>query len=163
MRWPGQASEHDADHGEADEGCSTSRVALEVARETAIAADPRQGALDNPALGQDDEAVQLIALDDLQRPGAGVGDRSRRFGALIAGIGEDALDEREEASRALIENEPRAIAILHIGRVDDDVQQEAERVDENMALAARNLLARIEALRVERRAPFERLWRSGCR
>jgi hypothetical protein len=38
--------------------------------------------------------------------------------------------------------------------VDDDVHQEAERVDEDVALAARDLLARIVALRVERRAPF---------
>jgi hypothetical protein len=41
-----------------------------------------------------------------------------------------------------------------MGRVDDDVQQEADRVDENMPLAARDLLARIKALRVECRAFF---------
>jgi hypothetical protein len=38
--------------------------------------------------------------------------------------------------------------------MDDDVQQEAERVDQDVPLAARDLLARIEALRVERAAPF---------
>ena len=38
--------------------------------------------------------------------------------------------------------------------MDDDVQEQAERVDENMPLAAGNLLARIEALRVKRSAPF---------
>ncbi len=154
MSWPGQASEHDANHGEPDEGRGGSCVALEVARETSIAAYPRQGSFDDPTFGQDDEAVQLVALDDLQLPGAGSRDRSRRFHTLIAGIGENALDEREEAAGALVENEPRAIAILHGGRMDDDIQQEAERVDENMPFAARDLLARIEALRVERGAPF---------
>ena len=154
MKWPGQASEHDADHGETDEGGDGMSIALEVAGEASIAADPRQGAFDDPAFGQDDEAVQLVALDDLEFPGAGLCDGAGRFHALIAGIGEDALDEREEVARAPIENEPRAIAILHIGRMDDDVQQETERVDENMPLAARDLLARIEALRVERGAPF---------
>jgi len=98
--------------------------------------------------------VKLVALDDLQRPGAALGNCDRRLCALVAGIGEDALDEREKAARAMVEDEPCAIAILHIGRVDDDVQQEAERVDEDMPLAARDLLARIKALRVERRAPF---------
>ena len=49
---------------------------------------------------------------------------------------------------------PRAVAILNIGGMDDDVQQEAERVDEDMALAARDLLARIKPLRVECGAPF---------
>ena len=154
MSWPGQASEHDADHGETDEGRGGSRVALEVARQAAIVADPGEGALDDPAFGQDDEAMQFVALDDLQPPGAGLGDGGGGLRSLVAGIGEDALDEREEAARAPIENEPRTIAILHVGRVDDDVQQEAERVDENMPLAARDLLARIEALRVERGAPF---------
>jgi transposase InsO family protein len=33
MSWPGQASEHDEDHGEPDEGCGGSCVALEVAGE----------------------------------------------------------------------------------------------------------------------------------
>ena len=154
MGWPGQASEHDADHGETDKGGGGSRVALEVAREASIAADPRQGSFDDPTFGQNDEAVQLVALDDLQLPGAALCDGARRLHALIARIGEDALDEREEAARALVENKLRAIAILHVGRMHDDIQQEAERVDENMPFAARDLLARIEALRVERGAPF---------
>ena len=76
------------------------------------------------------------------------------LGALVAGIGEDAFDEREQAARAPVEDEQGTIAILHVGRVSDDVQQEAERVDKNMPLAARDLLARIEALRVERNPPF---------
>lgn len=154
MRWPGQASEHDADHGETDKGRGGSRVALEVAREASMVTDPRQGSFDDPTFGQDDEAVQLVALDDLQLPGAALCGGSSRFHALVAGISEDALDEREEAARARVENEPRAVAILHVGRMDDDIQQEAERVDENMPLAARDLLARIKALPVERRAPF---------
>ena len=154
MGWSGQASEHDADHGETDEGRGGSRVALEVAREAAIVADPGEGSFDDPPFGQDDEAVELVSLDDLQLPGAALGQSVGGFRALVAGIGEDALDEGEEAARALIENEPHPVAILHIGRVDDDVQQEAERIDENMPFAARDLLACIEALRVERGAPF---------
>jgi len=48
----------------------------------------------------------------------------------------------------------RTIAILNIGCMDAHAEQKAKCVDENMALAARNLLARIKALRVECRAPF---------
>jgi hypothetical protein len=36
---------------------------------------------------------------------------------------------------------------LHIGRTDDGVQQEAERVNEDMPLAACDLLAPVTALR----------------
>jgi hypothetical protein len=38
--------------------------------------------------------------------------------------------------------------------MNDDVQEKAERIDEDVPLAARDLLARIKALRVERGAPF---------
>jgi hypothetical protein len=95
MGWLGQSFEHDADHGQTNEGGGGSRVALEVAREATVAADPAERALDNPALGQDDEAMRLVAFDDLQLPGAGLGDGRGRLGSLITSIGEDALDEGE--------------------------------------------------------------------
>ena|SRR5262249_50211986 len=91
--------------------------------------------------------MQLLALDDLQRPGAGVYARGGDPPSGIAGIGEDALDEGEKAAHALDEEKARAVAILHIGRMDDGVQQEAERANEDMPLAACDLLAPVTALR----------------
>ena len=44
--WPGQASEHDADHCETNEGGGGSRVAFEVAGEAPIAANPGECSLD---------------------------------------------------------------------------------------------------------------------
>ena len=154
MSCPGKASEHDADHGQSDEGGDGAGVSLEIARQAAIAADPGQGSFDDPALGQHDEFVQLIALDDLEHPTAGPGCGLRGAGSLIAGIGEDALDEGEEAAGASIENQSRPVAVLNVGGMDDDVQQEAERIDQDMALAPGDLLARIKPLRVKRGAPF---------
>ena len=69
-------------------------------------------------------------------------------------FGEDPLDEGEKAARAPIENQPRPVAVLNIAGMDDDVQQKAKRIDQDVALAPGDLLARIVALRVERRAPF---------
>jgi hypothetical protein len=154
MGWPGQAAEHEPDHGEPDEGGDGAGVALEIARQAAVAADPGERALDDPTLGEDDEAMQLAALDDLQRPRAGLGYGRGERRALIARVGEDALDEGKETARADIEDTPCSIAVLHCGRVNDNVQEEAERIDEDVPLAARDLLARIVALRVERGAPF---------
>ena len=94
--------------------------------------------------------MQFVALDDLQPPGAGLGEGGRGLRPLIAGIGKDALDEGEAAARAPIENERRTITVLYVGRMDCDIQQEAERIDEDVPLAAGDLLARIKALRVER-------------
>ena len=148
MSWPGQASEHDADHGETDEGGRGSSVALEVAGQATVSTDPGQGALDDPAFGKDDEAMQLVALDDHQRPGAGLREGGGGRGSLVAGVG------GKEATCGLIEDQSCAITILHAGGMDDDAQEEAERVDEDMPLAAGDLLARIEAVWVERGAPF---------
>ncbi len=153
MGWPGQASEHEADHGEAHEGGDGSGMTFEITCQAAIATDPGQGSFDDPAFGQDDEVVSIAALDDLEHPAAGIGDRLCGLRSLIAGIGEDALDEGEGAAR-LPQNLTHAVAILNVGGMHDNAQQEAERIDQDVPLAARNLLARIEALRIERGAPF---------
>ena len=117
-------------------------------------ADPGERSFDDPAFGEHDEAMQFIAPDDLKFPVAGLGDGDRGLRPLVSGISEDTLDEGEESARALIEDEQSAVAILHSGRVDDDVQQQADRVDQDMPFAAGDLLGRIKALRVKRGAPF---------
>src|SRR4029077_17744857 len=89
MSWFGQASEHDADHGETDESGGGSCIALEVARQAAGSTDPGEGAFDDPALGKNDEAMPLVSLDDFQRPGAGLFDGCDRLRSLVAGVGED--------------------------------------------------------------------------
>src|SRR5260370_35906350 len=136
MTWPCQASEHNADHGEPDEGGDGAGVSLDIARQAAIAADPGQGSFDDPALGQDDEFVQFVALDDLDHPMAGAGGGARDARPLVAGIGEDALDEGEQAARAPISNQPRPVAVLYVGGMCDEGSQKAERIHKDVALAA---------------------------
>ena len=97
--------------------------------------------------------MSLAAFDDFEYPATGLGDNLGHLRSLVAGVGEDALDEGEQTPRRL-EQVASAVAILDIGRMDGDAQEKAERVDKDVALAARDLLARIVALRVQRRAPF---------
>jgi hypothetical protein len=42
MAWPGQAFEHESDHGEADESGNGCRIAFEVACKAAVSANPRE-------------------------------------------------------------------------------------------------------------------------
>lgn len=121
MAWPGQSFERDADHGEADEGCDGCCIALEVACEASVSTDPRQHALDDPALGQDHETMRIGSLDDDDPPGPRGRNRLHHLWSLIAGIGEDRLDEWEAAPR-LAENIARAVAILHAVGMNDDAQ-----------------------------------------
>jgi hypothetical protein len=68
-------------------------------------------------------------------------------------VGEDAFDEGKTFSHAA-QQIARAVAVLNVGGQNAHAEQKAERVNEDMALAARDFLARIEALWVDRRAPF---------
>src|SRR5947207_2362020 len=90
--------EHDADHGEADEGGSFASVTFEVLGESTAVADPGEGPFDDPALGQDNKAVQIGALDDVQPPRTGLGDHLGHFRRLVATISVDALNEVEGAA-----------------------------------------------------------------
>ena len=50
-----------------------------------------------------------------------------------------------------------AVAILDIGGVNDGVEQQPQRIYENMALLALDLLARIIAMRIDTGPPFSAL------
>lgn len=126
---------------------------LEVAGQTPVAADPSDGALDDPALGQDDEAVAVAAAHDLDLPLAGAGDGSGHLRPLVSGVADDALDEREQSPR-LSQQRLGAVAILHAGGMHADREQHPDGVGQQVALAADDLLARVVAGRIERRAPF---------
>lgn len=136
-----------------NEGCGFSGVALVVATETPVAADPGQGAFDDPTFRQHDEATQVRALDDIDCPSTGPCHDGLHLRSLIAAVADDALDEGKPLS-GLPQQRFRTVAILNIGRDNIDIQQQAERVDEDVALSAEDFLARIEALAIKRGPPF---------
>lgn len=138
-----------------DEGGNGSGVALEIACQASETAEPGKGAFDDPALGEDFESDGGgRAFDDLDCPATGLGRSLRGLRPLIAAVAVDALNEREQTTRAAIEHQRHPVAILNVGGMDRHAQQQAERIDEDMALATRDLLACIEALRVEQGPPF---------
>ncbi len=57
-----------------------------------------------------------------------------------------------------IQNQKGAVAVLYVGRVNDDGEDQAEGVDQEMPLLARDLLARVIARRVDARPPFSALF-----
>ncbi len=97
--------------------------------------------------------MEITAPDDLHRPTPRGGDRRRHFRPLVFGVGEDALDDGKAPPR-LPQQIARPVAVLNVGGQTAHTEQEAERVDKDITLAARDFLARIEALRVECSARF---------
>ena len=98
--------------------------------------------------------MQLGALDDLDNPAAGILCSERHARPLVAGIGEDFLDERPQRARAFIEHEARAVPVLNIGGMNRHAQKQAERIDKDVPLAARDFLGAVKALRIEIGPPF---------
>ena len=94
------------------------------------------------------------ALDDFDDPTARVGGNQCGARPLITGIGKDLHNEGPHGARSFIEHERGAVAVLNVGRMNGNAQQEAERVDEDMPLATDDFLARVIALRVKRSPPF---------
>ncbi len=72
----------------------------------------------------------------------------------VGAVGEDRLEEGKEPARLAIQNHEGAVAVPQAGRVDHGVEDRAEGIDEQMALLARDLLARVVARRVDARPPF---------
>ena len=122
---------------------------LVVAVQPSLHEQPCEGALHDPTMGQDLEALGLAASpDDLQRdlsmplepldpPGQGAG---------VAAVGPDQLHPAEGALQPG-EKKAGCVAVLHVGGVDLAEQNQAERIHEDMALAPLLHLPRVVAPR----------------
>ena len=77
--------------------------------------------------------------------------------SLIAGIGEQRLQEGIHPEQRR-KQQDAAVAILDIGGMNDGVQQQTQRVYQNVALLALDLLARIIAMRIDAGPPFSALF-----
>ncbi len=141
-----------------DEGAGGSVEVLVVLGEAPTAVDPGNGALHDPAPGQGLEALLARrAFDDLDFPRGGLHGPAQLF-AAVGTVSEDRLQEAEEPARPAVEDQKGAVAVLQVGRVDGDGEDQAEGVDEEMALLALDLLARVIARRVDARPPFSALF-----
>ena len=150
---PCQPAQHEADGSEDDEGDGAASEVLEILGEPPAAIEPGDGALDDPALRQQLEACTIAALDDLELPVRyGVEDLFE-LGALIGPVADDLLKKRKQSSHCL-EQRWCAVAILHIGGMHLHAQEQTERVDEEMALLALDLLAGVIARRIDLGPPF---------
>ena len=121
--------------------------------EATIAPDPGIGALDDPASSDELEARLVVgALDDLQDHRL-IGEFSGELFSGVAAVGKDAGDEDEQPPRPADEI-GGTVAILHARRDHADGEQKPDRVDDEVALDALDLLARVIPDRIGRGPPF---------
>ena len=116
-------------------------------------------ALDNPTAGKHHKSFGLIgALDDFSfELRQEFRERLMEFRSLIAAVGKQLFQERIHPEQGR-KQQGAAVAILDIGRMNDGVEQQTQRVYENVALLAFDLLARIIAMRIDAGPPFSALF-----
>jgi len=121
----------------------------------AKAAEPTAGAFDDPPMGEDHAPRHVVAaFDDLQIPAEFAACRLDELPG-VAAIGLDFFQTRLASCGS--EHELRSIAILHAGCGDRNGDQQAERVDQGVSLAAFDLLPRVVAALATRLGRLRRL------
>jgi hypothetical protein len=98
------------------------------------------------------------SFDDLGLEiGQDFGEPVRKNQTLIGAIGKQLLKEWKLAEQRG-EQQQAAIAILNVGGVDNGVQQQTQRIDQDVPLLALDQLAGIEPVRVDAGPPFSALF-----
>jgi len=152
-----EAFEHKANHSQIDHDFAGLGLSFVVAIESAVASEPTKGAFHHPAARQHLEGVKIGSLYDLdgaapQSPGP------IQQGSCVAAIGPDVFDSpggdlTEEGGQQLF----GAVPVLNIGGQNHYHEKQADRVDQDMPLAAVDFLAGIVTPLVARLGAFDTL------
>lgn len=130
-----------------------------VLGEAAAATQPTDGAFDDPSFVDDEEAFGAIGtahdFGGEARHDARQAVMENRSG--VGAVGEQLLEERELSEHCGQEHQS-AVAILNIGGGDQRVQQQTQRIDEDVALLALDQLAGVEPMRIDAGPPFSALF-----
>ena len=127
--------------------------------EPATTTKPTDGSFDNPSFGQNDEALGSIGTAD------DFGDEARHDAcqtvmehrSSIGAVGKQFL-EKWELPEQRGQDHQSTVAVLNIGRGHQRVQQQTQRVDEDVALLPLDQLACIEAMGIDAGPPFSALF-----
>ena len=118
---------------------------IPILGQSSASVEPGDRTLDNPALGQHDELMQLGSLDDLRvDPAAGGAQPGLEVGALVPTVSIELQQEGVQAEQRAHQHHP-AVAVLDVGGVNDGLHQQALGVDQDVPLLAFDLLAGVVA------------------
>ena len=117
---------------------------LAVLLQPAAFLQPGKAALDYPALGDHCKLMQFAALGNLHRRAQHVAYRLRKRLAHLAAIGQHSFD-LAQTRLASIKRLQRALAVRHLGRGHRHCMRQTLAVHGDVALDARDFLARVVA------------------
>ena len=156
--WITEFSQHEADGCEFQEREGAAVEIFPVLGEATAAVEPGDRAFDDPTLGQLYEPLGLRgSFDDFGfDTGQDFGERVAEDWPLIGAVGEQPLQEWK-LTKQRRQQQDAAVAILNTGGMNDGVQQQTQRIDENMPFLALDQFARIKPVRIDVRPPFSAL------
>ena len=132
---------HHVDHGNTYHGFTALNQRLIVFGKSSILTQPGKRSLNNPSPGKDDKLVRLGSFDDFNGPAVPPNRPIHKLPGITA-IRPD--DFKASPSRTqLLDQQLAAVTVLDVGRVNDQREDQAERVNDDMALTPLGFLARI--------------------
>jgi len=132
-------------HRAPDPAFATCRVRLVVFTEPPVATEPGEGAFDDPALCQHDEASLALEFGHYAEPEAELACGPVLELALVASVGPDSLESGIALPVELGKDLFGSITVLYVCGMNRESVDKPEGVDCNMALSATYLLAGIVA------------------
>ncbi len=135
-----------------------------VLAEATITAKPGEGSLDNPPSREYLKVLKRrVAFDNLQDSVQRLMNPINQLTA-VAAVGPNPFQSRATGFRKLVEYQASAITVLNVGRMDDNFEQVADGVDQDVAFASADLLAGIIAAFTARLSRLHTLAvQNGCR
>lgn len=128
--------------GDVDPGFGGGDGSVPVLGQPSAPSEPGEGPFHDPSTRQEFKALRGVrALDDLDRPRADPVVRGAEFRPSIAAVCEDVPEPRAgPADRG--KHRGRAIAILDVGCMNHEAEQQAHGVDEGVAVVSRGVFRR---------------------
>jgi hypothetical protein len=135
--------QHQINHRQVDHGFTTGRQRLVVFAQPTVFAEPAEGSFDNPTFRQNNEAVDVTALDNLHEPPeCSLSPVNESAG--VTAIRPDS-SKPSPSTAQLLQNQSCAIPILDVSRMYNHHQNQAEGIHENVPFTPRNLLSCVVA------------------
>src|SRR5215218_6951135 len=148
LRWIAISCEpagEEPDAGDESPGAGAFDGFLPVLGEASAPAEPGECAFDDPSARQHLKSLGRVgSLDDRDGPGPMTLEGIAQFAARIAAIGEDVAQPCKPVADGL-EQRRGSVSILHIGRMNQDEEHDAQCVSDDVALAAVDLFPGVVA------------------
>ena len=141
----GKSGQHEADSGDVDHRLRRLHLELVVLAEAAVAPEPGQAALHDPSQAFDLERALAAAGDD-QLPAVVPQQVAGQLAAFVPRVGHHGADGGEERAQAPEQTRTRLL-VWYVRRLDPARDRQAQRVHQDVALAAPDQLVPVKAAR----------------